>query len=131
MGKIDWRKHEKKRARRNEREVGDGARTLRLQELIREELNFMLRGEVRDPRLDGVEITIVELSGDGSRARAWFTTEHDNERAALEALERAAGFLRDDLAASLGLKRTPDLRFRRDPATRIYAAAPNLPENER
>ena len=92
---------------------------MRLQQLIREELNLMLRGEVRDPRLDGVEITMVELSMDGSRARVWFTTE--DERAALDALDGAAGFLRSDLASSLGLKRTPDLRFRCDPATRVFA----------
>ena len=73
MGKYDWRKHEK---RTREREVGNGARTLRLQELIREELNLLLRGEVRDPRLDEVEITMVELSGDGAGARL----VHDRER---------------------------------------------------
>jgi ribosome-binding factor A len=121
MGKYDWRKHEKKRTRTREREVGEGARTVRLQELIREELNFLLRGEIRDPRLEGVEITMVELAGE--RARVWFTTENDRDaREADEAFARAAGFLRDDLARSLGLKRTPDLRFRRDPATRRFGA---------
>lgn len=122
MGKYDWRKHEKRTNRRRDREAGHGARLARLQELIREELNFLLRGEARDPRLDGVEITMVELSGDGSRARVWFTAEIEREQDALDALDGAAGFLRDDLAESLGLKRTPDLRFRRDPATRAFAA---------
>jgi ribosome-binding factor A len=121
MGKYDWRKHEKKERKRRERAEGNGARTVRLQELMRQELNFLLRGEARDPRLDGVEVTIVELSGDGSRARIWFTCEPDHERDALDALDGAAGFLRDDLAEALGLKRTPELRFRRDPATRLYA----------
>ena len=134
MGKYDWRKHEKRTKQRRDREAGNGARTMRLQELIREELNFLLRGEVRDPRLDGVEITMVELSGDGSRARAWFTSKGDrDEGATLEALDGAAGFLRDDLAESLGLKRTPDLRFRRDPATHAFAREPQEPDdpNER
>jgi ribosome-binding factor A len=116
MGKYDWRKHQR---RTRESEIGNGARTTRLQELIREELNFLLRGEIRDPRLDDVEVTMVELSGDGSRARIWFTTE--NEKDTLDAFDGAAGFLRDELAGSLGLKRTPDLRFRRDPATRAFA----------
>jgi ribosome-binding factor A len=108
--------------RTRDRGAGKGARNERLQELIREELNFLLRGEVRDPRLDGVEITMVELSGDGSRARAWFTTENETEAPDLvEALDGAAGYLRDDLAESLGLKRTPELRFRRDPATHLFA----------
>ena len=42
--------------------------SLRLQELIREEVNLILRNEVRDPRLDGVVITMVELAGE-ARAR--------------------------------------------------------------
>jgi ribosome-binding factor A len=99
--------------------AGDSARTVRLQELIREELNFLLRSEVRDPRLDGVTVTLVELSGDGSRARIWLRA--DNEQEALDAMDGAAGFLRNDLAESLGLKRTPELRFRLDPATRLFA----------
>ena len=106
--------------RRRERQAGDGARTTRLQELIREELSFVLRGEVRDPRLDGVAITMVELARDGSCARVWFTAESDGEQIA--AFEHAAGFLRHHLAESLGLKRTPELRFRRDPASRALAA---------
>jgi len=65
---------------------------------------------------------MVELAGEC--ARVWFTTDENNENEALRALDGAAGFLRDDLAESLGLKRTPDLRFRRDPATRVFAPTP-------
>ena len=97
---------------------------VRLQELIREEVNLILRNEVRDPRLDGVVITMVELAGDGSCARLWFTAEGDDDRRA--ACEHIAGFLRTQLAESLGLKRTPELRFRRDPASR--ARAPDVTE---
>ena len=71
------------------------------------------------PRLDGVVITMVELAGDGSCARLWFTAEGDDDRRA--ACEHIAGFLRSQLAESLGLKRTPELRFRRDPASRALA----------
>jgi len=106
----------KKRTRTREREPGDGGRFLRLQELIREEVNFLLRSEIRDPQLDGVEITMVELQGEC--ARLWFTAKTDEDR--MEALDRAAGYMRSQLADSLGLKRTPELRFRRDPATRVF-----------
>jgi ribosome-binding factor A len=106
--------------RPRDRGTGESFRTVRLQELIREELNFLLRGELRDPRLEGVTFTMVELSPDGSRARAWFTgADEQHELAALEALEKAVGYLRRDLTESLGLKRTPDLRFRRDPVSRL------------
>lgn len=114
MGK--WK--QERRDKEKQRESGTGIRTVRLQELIREELNLLLRTAVRDPRLADVEITLVELAGDGSCARAWYTSATNND----EALEGAAGFLRCELAESLALKRTPELRFRRDPATRVFAA---------
>ena len=116
MGKTKRQQH---RSRNEDREGGDGTRTTRLQELIREEVNLILRNEVRDPRLDSVVITMVELAGDGSCARLWFTAEGDDDRRA--ACEHIVGFLRTQLAESLGLKRTPDLRFRRDPASRTFA----------
>ena len=116
MGKTKRQQH---RTRPHEREDSDGTRMVRLQELIREEVNLILRNEVRDPRLDGVVITMVELAGDGSCARLWFTAEGDEDRK--EACEHVAGFLRTQLAESLGLKRTPELRFRRDPASRELA----------
>jgi ribosome-binding factor A len=116
MGKTKRQQH---RPRDEERGSGDGTRTGRLQELIREEVNLILRNEVRDRRLDSVIITMVELASDGSRARLWYTAEGDDDRR--EACEHIAGFLRTQLAESLGLKRTPDLRFRRDPASRAFA----------
>lgn len=106
---------ERKRGRTNrQREASDGARTFRLRELIREEVNLLLQGEIRDGRLNGVFITQVELKGDC--ARLWFSGPSEDE--VIEALDGAAGFLRSRLAEGLDLKRTPDLRFRRDPATR-------------
>jgi ribosome-binding factor A len=103
--------------RRRPRDAGGGARTIQLQELIREELNLLLRGELRDPRLDGVTVTYVELQGEC--ARVWFTAdENDEDENRIEALDRAAGYLRSALAEGLGLKRTPELRFRRDPTSR-------------
>jgi len=92
----------------------EGARVFRLQEQIRKELNLLLRNEIRDRRFDGVVITMVELTG--NCARLWFSGPEDGE--VVEAFDGAAGFLRSRLAEELGLKRTPDLRFRRDPATR-------------
>ena len=116
MGKTKRQQH---RSREEDRDGGEGFRVVRLQELIREEVNLILRNEVRDPRLDGVVITMVELAGDGSCARLWFTADGDDDKR--EACEHIAGFLRTQLAESLGLKRTPELRFRRDPVSRTLA----------
>jgi ribosome-binding factor A len=113
MGK----RREQRTDRSREPDLGEGNRAARLQQLIREEVNFLLRSEIGDPRLRGLEITMVELAGD--RARLWFTADDWENK--IEALDGAAGYLRVELAAALGLKRTPELRFRRDPATCAYA----------
>jgi len=118
MGKTKRQQH-RSRDEDRDRDGGEGFRVVRLQELIREEVNLILRNEVRDPRLDGVVITMVELAGDGSCARLWFTAEGEEDKR--DACEHIAGFLRTQLAESLGLKRTPELRFRRDPASRALA----------
>jgi ribosome-binding factor A len=100
--------------RRRGAQANDGSRVFRLQELIREEMNLLLRSEVRDERLANARIAMVELAGDGSCARLWVAGANEE---VLEALEGAAGFLRTKLAEGLGLKRRPELRFRRDIAT--------------
>lgn len=98
---------------------GAGVRSQRLEELFREELNSLLDVEVSDPALDGVRITRVELSGDGSRARAWFAVALLDENEARAALEHAARFLRSRLCDALPLKRIPELTFRYDPAAQL------------
>jgi ribosome-binding factor A len=112
MGKSRRDTGNRSRRKRN----SEGGRIIRLQELIREEVNFLLRCEVTDACLQDVTVTFAELAGDGSCARLWFTAAGADDKT--EALERAAGYLRNHLAESLALKRTPELRFRRDPATR-------------
>jgi len=114
MGKHD--RHESGSVRRSTE--CEGIRSLRLEQLIKEEINFLLGSEVQDPELDGVSITAVELARDGSRARLWFRTGsavEDDEATGL-ALQRAAGFFRARLCDALGVKRVPELRVRRDPA---------------
>ena len=94
-----------------------GFRGQRLEGLLCEELNSLLESEVADPRLDGVRVTHVDLARDGSSARVWFVVPSEHELASVHAaFERAAGFLRSRLSDALPLKRSPELRFRHDPA---------------
>jgi ribosome-binding factor A len=93
-------------------------RTQRLEELIREELNFLFDTEVTDPRLEGTHVTRVVLTPDGARANVFFARDElspggDDHRL----LGRAIGFLRFRLGHTLDLKRTPELRFFPDSAS--------------
>lgn len=107
-----------KRSRRSRRDRTPGIRGLRLEELIREEMNSLLESEIADPSLDGVKITAVSLSRDGARARLFYVMNASNAPTDLRALERslrrATGFLRRELCEALGLKRTPELCFSPD-----------------
>jgi ribosome-binding factor A len=110
---------------------GAGLRALRLEQLLREELNSILDGELADERFDGVRVSLVELSRDAARARIWYrmTTSHDATRvnATEQAFARAASFLRARLCDVLPVKRMPELSFRHDPAARVE---PSLSDEE-
>ena len=99
---------------------GAGHRHERLERVVREELEELLRDEATDPALAGVAIRHVALSVDYRHARVYFTCI--DRRAAEAGLARAAGFLRSRLADAVELKRVPELRFVFD------AAGPNAPD---
>ena len=109
-----------RRSRRGS-DLGAGIRARRLEQLFREELNFIFDGEISDARLDGVFVTLVELARDGSRARIWYSVTTpsalDSARIASSelALARASRFLRVRLCEALPLKRMPELSFSFDP----------------
>jgi ribosome-binding factor A len=106
---------------------GAGIRALRLEQLFREELRSVLEDELFDARFEGVRITLVELSRDGSRARVWYCMKHHDDAsrvaATRDAFSRAAGYLRTRLCDALPLKRAPELSFRLDPAA-LFEQAP-------
>jgi ribosome-binding factor A len=84
----------------------------KLGDLIQRELSDLLRRELRDPRVGMVTLTGVDVSPDLSHAKIFFTTlSHEHIAEAGEGLQRAAGFLRSQLARRIKLYTTPELRF--------------------
>ncbi len=79
-------------------------------------LNELVRFESKDPRLNGVSLTAIELARDLGVAKVYFSQMDPTEdpAGALEGLERAAGFLRSKLGSSLKIRRVPELRFVHD-----------------
>jgi ribosome-binding factor A len=80
-----------------------------------QEVDLLFRGELSDPRLEGVALSSFELSPDGRLVRIGYTLTPEaassGTRAVQDALERASGYLRSQLALHLNLKRVPQLRF--------------------
>ncbi|HVJ92249.1 MAG TPA: ribosome-binding factor A [Labilithrix sp.] len=84
----------------------------RVESSILEELRSILRDDISDPELEGVELTAIVLSPDGKLARVHFAVPRGRPRTAVErAFSRATGFMRGLLADGVELKRTPELRF--------------------
>ena len=92
-------------------------RNQRLQDEIRSELSRILQQEVRDPRVGLATVSEVRLSRDGSHATVMVSSlETDDERrsASVEAVRRAGGFIRRQLASALRVRAVPELRFELD-----------------
>lgn len=98
----------------------DYPRKLRVAAELQRVLNTLLSSEVKDPRLAGVTISAVDLSGDIGVARVAFSTLRPDEDPdpAAAALKKAGGFLRSRAGQILGMRRVPELHFEQDQGAR-------------
>lgn len=97
------------------------SRHLRVGAELKRVLNDLLQLEVKDPRLAGVRVSDVELSGDLGVAKIFFgmlKLDDAADAAAVEAFAKAAGFLRKRIGQELRLRRVPELRFAHDDSAR-------------
>lgn len=89
----------------------------RVGEEIAHEINAMLAGELKDPRLEcSVIASEVRVQPDMKHARVFInvkgTSEEQND--AIKALEHASGYIRHELVERLQLRRLPELHFALD-----------------
>ena len=93
-------------------------RTQRVSHFLHEEVARLLQNTVRDPRVQKVNLTGVEVSRDLSHAKVFFTLMNDassEERAEVTAvLSKVSGFLRSELAKASAMRTVPRLSFRFD-----------------
>jgi len=91
-------------------------RSQRVADLVRSELSLLVLTEAHDPELRKVTITDVEMPPDLRSAKVFFSClGGDEERAkAADALRRAAGYLRREVAQRCRLRYAPELHFASD-----------------
>jgi ribosome-binding factor A len=94
------------------------SRVNRVADFLKQELAQLIRFEIKDPRLTTINITDAEVSRDLGHAKIFFTvignlSEAEGQKAA-EVLNRAAGFLRKQLAEANTMRTTPQLHFHYD-----------------
>ena len=89
----------------------------RVGEEIAHEINAMLAGELKDPRLEGSIIASeVRVQPDMKHARVFISVKGSNQEQsdAIKALEHACGYIRHELVERLQLRRLPELHFALD-----------------
>lgn len=93
-------------------------RQRRVGEIVREALaEALARGHFRDPLLDGARITVTEVRpAPDLRSARVYVMPLGGERAGdlIDALQRAAGYLRGEVNRRVALKFSPALRFELD-----------------
>src|SRR5437762_11041055 len=98
--------------------IGPTQRQLRVGEMLRHALaDILRRGDIHDPDLVGVSVTITQVKPSPDMRHATVFVEPlggKNAKAIVAALNRTARFLRGEMGHRITLKFTPDLRFVED-----------------
>jgi ribosome-binding factor A len=95
----------------------DGKRSVKVGEAMRAELmNMLLMGEVHDPGVTNAVVSSVAVTDDLRLAKVYVRhldveSTEASRKVLLDALYRARGFMRRELAHRLELRYAPDLRF--------------------
>ena len=111
-------------------------RVKRIADGIYEELSELLLFRIKDPRLNGVNVTDVEVDRELAFADIYVSALEGQSRKdeVLEGLQSAVGFIRSQLARAIQLRSFPVIRFHWDPtperADRIDQLINSLPETD-
>jgi len=106
----------------------DFSRARRVGEQIQREIAEMLHSESNDPRFKLLTISAVDVARDLANAKVFFTLlddklDVDNVQ---QALTKASGFMRKQLAKRMSLRIVPNLRFIYDKSISYGANLSNL-----
>ena len=81
---------------------------------VQHELANLIRGGIKDPRIHPMtSVTAVEVAPDLKTCRAYISVLGDDEakRNTLQGLKNAEGYIRRQLAKTINLRNTPEIRF--------------------
>lgn len=81
---------------------------------VMKELSLIIRQDIKDPRIHMMtSVTSVEVAPDLKTCKAWISVLGDEKAQAdtLEGLKSAEGYIRRQLAHTVNLRNTPQIRF--------------------
>jgi len=87
-------------------------RQARVGDLLKQSIAELVQRKVKDPRVEGVTITGVDVSVDLRICRVFFCVfDPEKKEQAQQGLESTAGFIRHELRKELRLKHVPEISF--------------------
>lgn len=91
-------------------------RVLKAAEAIREVVGMAVLTDLRDPRIENVTVTRVEMSPDLRSAKVYVSVMGSDakQRLAVKGLESSAGYLQSRVAERIDTRYTPKLFFKLD-----------------
>ena len=92
-------------------------RTEMIKSRLLEEIQMLVEGEIRDPRVFGrVNVTNVMVTDDLSLCRVFvdLVDKEDDKKKIMQGLKNSVGFIRTQVAHSLNTKKTPEIDFKFD-----------------
>ena len=91
-------------------------RVLKAAEAIREVVGMAILADLKDPRIEHVTVTGVEVTPDMREAKVRVSIMGNDaaQRTCLHGLQSAAGFLQQKIAKRIDTRYTPRLRFELD-----------------
>jgi ribosome-binding factor A len=95
-------------------------RGVRVADQIQKDLSEIIAFQLKDPRVGMVTLSEVQLTPDYAHAKVYFTTlkdDPDTIKQTLQGLQKASGFLRNELGRRLHIHTLPQLHFVHDIST--------------
>jgi ribosome-binding factor A len=100
-------------------------RSFRVADQIQRDLSELIR-ELKDPRIGMVTLHAVDVTPDYAHAKVFFSVLVGDAAKSQEALNEAAGFLRNGLFKRLAIHTVPTLHFHFDATTERAASLTEL-----
>ncbi|MBR51068.1 MAG: ribosome-binding factor A [Gammaproteobacteria bacterium] len=94
-------------------------RTYKISDLLRKEISTIILKEIKDPRLQNINITAVKVSDDIGIATVFYTLigqsiKKEESNINHQVLKKLSGMLRSKLAKKIKIRRVPKIIFKFD-----------------
>lgn len=86
----------------------------RINQEVQKELSNIIRGEIKDPRINPMtSVVSVEVAPDLKTCKAYISVlgDEESQKNTLAGLKSAEGYIRSQLAKTVNLRNTPEIRF--------------------